>query len=157
MSEPRLQVVYDAADPYARTVGQRVRAVLDTHKVELSLVPMERGALRQALRKGEVDVALLAHQTVSEDPVLALESTVWWLGEGAADGWNDLSEAAAVDPGQTAARAQAAWEAERLLLADARVVPLIRLHAWLAYRSSLAGLDPGPEGEFRMEEVWWLP
>ena len=68
-----------------------------------------------------------------------------------------MVEASAIDPRHMAARAAGAWKAEELLLADARVIPLIRLHAWLAYHSSLAGLDPGPEGEFRLEEAWWLP
>jgi MarR-like DNA-binding transcriptional regulator SgrR of sgrS sRNA len=157
MTEPRLQMVYDAADPYSETVAQRVQAVLETQQVELSLVPMERGELRQALRAGDVEVALLAHRPGSVDPVLALEGTLWWLGEGAADARASLIEASGIEPRQRAARAEAAWKAEELLLADARVIPLIRLHAWLAYHSSLAGLDPGAEGEFRLEEAWWLP
>ena len=157
MTEPRLRMVYDAADPYAETVAQRVRAVLETRQVELSLVPMKLDALRRALRAGDVEVALLAHRPGSEDPVLALEGTVWWLGDGAADARARLVEASGIDSHRVAARAEGAWEAEQLLLLDARVVPLIRLHAWLAYRSSLAGLDPGADGEFRLEETWWLP
>ena len=157
MTEPRLQMAYDAADPYSETVGQRVQAVLQTHQVEVSLVPMERGALRQALRKGEVGVALLAHRPGSEDPVLALEETVWWLGDGAEDARAALVVASGMDPRRVEERVGEAWKAEQLLLGDARVIPLIRLHAWLAYRSSLAGLDPGAEGEFRLEEAWWLP
>jgi len=157
MTEPRLQMVYDAADPYSETVAQRVQAVLETQQVELSLVPMERGALREALRTGDVEVALLAHRPGSDDPVLALEGTFWWLGDGAADARAGLVEASGIDPHQAEARAEAAWGAEQLLLVDARVIPLIRLHAWLAYHSSIAGLDPGAEGEFRLEEAWWLP
>jgi hypothetical protein len=157
MTEPRLRMVYDEDDPYSETVAQRVRAILETHQVVLSIVPMERGALRQAMRAGDVEIALLAHRPGTEDPVLALEGTVWWLGDGAVDSREALAEASGIDPRQVAARAEGAWKAEQLLLADARVVPLIRLHAWLVYRSSLAGLDPGAEGEFRLEETWWLP
>ena len=157
MTEPRLRMIYDATDPYSETVAHRVRAVLETQQVELSLVPMERDALREALRAGDVEIALLAHRPGSEDPVLALEGTVWWLGEGAADARALLVEASGIDSRQVAARAEGARKAEELLLADARVIPLIRLHAWLAYRASLAGLDPGADGEFRLEETWWLP
>jgi hypothetical protein len=157
MTEPRLRMVYEAADPYSETVAQRVRAVLETQQVELSIVPMEREALRRALRSGDVEIALLAHRPGSEDPVLALEGTVWWLGEGAADARAMLAEASGIDPEQAEARADGAWNAEELLLLDARVIPLIRLHAWLAYRSTLAGLDPRVGGEFRLEETWWLP
>jgi MarR-like DNA-binding transcriptional regulator SgrR of sgrS sRNA len=157
MTEPRLQMVYDAADPYAETVAQRVQAVLETERVELSLVAMDQHEIRQALRESQVEIALLAHRPGSEDPVLALEGTVWWLRSGADDAWAGLVEASGIDPRQMAARAEGAWVAEELLLGDARVIPLIRLHAWLAYHRSLAGLDPGPDGSFRLEEAWWLP
>jgi MarR-like DNA-binding transcriptional regulator SgrR of sgrS sRNA len=157
MTEPRLRMVYEQDDPYSETVAQRVRAVLETQQVELSIVPMDRGALRQALLKGDVEIVLLAHRPGSEDPVLALEGTVWWLGDGAEDARAALAAASSIDPRQVAARAEGAWEAERLLLADARLIPLIRLHAWLAYHHLLAGIDPGAEGEFRLEETWWLP
>jgi MarR-like DNA-binding transcriptional regulator SgrR of sgrS sRNA len=157
MTEPRLQMVYDVADPYSEAVAQRLQAVLASERVELSLVAMDLTELRSAMRAGQVDVALMAHHPGSEDPVLALEGTIWWLGPGTEEAWEGLVAASRIDPRQLSARAAAAWKAEELLLKDARVVPLIRLHAWLAHRPSLTGLDPGPEGELRLEEAWWLP
>jgi ABC-type transport system substrate-binding protein len=155
MSVPRLELLYDEDDPYAETVAQRVRAVLETHDVELSVTARSRGAIRQALSEKNVEMALLAHRPALEDPLLATLGSVWWLGDGAGEALERLKAASELKG--PADRASKAWEAEELLLEDARVIPLIRLHAWWVRHTQLSGVAPGPDGVLRFEEVWWRP
>jgi len=157
MSEPRLELAYDRDDPDAETVARRVQAVMGTQRVVLTLRPDSRDAIRRLMREGRSELVLLAHRPGSADPVLALEESVWWLGPGAADAIGALESAAEIDPQRGPERAEAAWNAEHLLLVDARLIPLVKVHAWIALHPKLTGIAPGPYGELRLEEAWWLP
>jgi len=152
-SRPRLSLAWDEADPQAAILALRLHAVLELQSVVLTLEPMPRARLVEALATGSVDAALLAHRPAIPDPVLALLGTVWWLGPGAEAERAALVEAATVAaPDKRAERARAV---ERELLGDARLVPLVRLEAWLGRHDRLAGIAPGPDGVLRLEEAWW--
>ncbi len=155
MTVPRLELLYDEADPYAKTVAQRIEAVLATNDAELSLLALPGEQIRERLIDGAVEMVLLAHRPATDDPVLALLGTVWWFGKEADEAKQRLRRASGAEqPGE---RSAGALEAEEMLLRDARLVPLMRLHAWLVRHPLLAGVQPGPDGVLRLEETWWRP
>jgi MarR-like DNA-binding transcriptional regulator SgrR of sgrS sRNA len=157
-SVPRLTLLYDEEDAQALTLARRVQAVLATHQVELSLVARRSSDLRRALATGEAEAALLAHRPATRDPLLGLLGSTWWFGRRF-DGLLDplLRAASEIAPGRRAERAEMAWEVEQGLLVDARVVPLVRLHAWLAHHPKLSGVETAPGGLLILGEAWWLP
>jgi MarR-like DNA-binding transcriptional regulator SgrR of sgrS sRNA len=152
-SHPRLALHYPRSDRLAADIAGRIGAALSLEGVELAVEPRERNQLRRELEQGEVAMALLAHHPPLRDPVLRLLDTIWWLGPGAADAIGGLRQASGrVDP---ELRADAAWLAEYGLLVDLRLVPLIRLHAWLATDPALRDVAAGPSGRLRLDRAWW--
>lgn len=155
-SVPRIELTYDAGDGYSETLARRIQAVLETKKVAITLDRRSTAELRDRLERQDVEMALLDHRPASSDPLLGLLQSVYWLGSH--EGREALSEACStIDPAQPELRREAAWSVERELLDDWRIVPLIRLHAWLARHPRLTGTAPGPDGVLRLEEAWWLP
>ncbi len=53
------------------------------------------------------------------------------------------------------ARDRVAGDAERTLLENALVVPVIRLDAWIAVSTQLEGVQPGLTGQLAVEKIWW--
>jgi hypothetical protein len=135
-SRPRLSLRFDPHDPHARSIAARIRAVLDSRGVELTLLPRDEQRLLDELRAKEVELALLVHRATSEDAVEALGRTLERLGSG--DG----------SPGS-------ARRTEQALLADARIVPLVRLDAWLARPHRLEGVTAGAYPVLRLEQARW--
>jgi len=155
---PRLDLAYEASDLYAETLARRIQAVLQTEAVTLSLTPLSLDDLRARLASGDVEVALLDHRPSASDPVLALLESVTWLGPAADNERRALRDASStIDPARIEQRREAAWNVENKLLESARVMPLIRLEAWIARHPSLAGVNPGPQGVLRFDDAWWLP
>jgi hypothetical protein len=100
-------------------------------------------------------MALIAHQPPTTDAVMALWYTFAGLGVGAQDALQALTAASAA--GDQESRKHLAELAEASLLIDRRLIPLIRLEGWLAWREGLAGVKVGPAGILHLEEAWWKP
>jgi MarR-like DNA-binding transcriptional regulator SgrR of sgrS sRNA len=123
-SEPRLDLHYDGEDQRAAAIAARLKAVLEVEGVHLSLSPADGKAASMSL--------LLASRR-PPDVVTAVREIMEPLGEEAAAELILLEKAARhADEG---VRAEMAWWAESSTLRDARIVPLVRLHSWLARRS----------------------
>ncbi len=152
-STPRLTLHYDDADPAAKLLAARLRAEVSADRVDLQLRPTEQDRLLDAVSQGDVEVALLAHRPETSDPVLGLLGTAWWLGDAAREEALALIDATALE--DPVARRQAAEDVEHALLADARVVPLVRLWSWLATRDGLVGVRVDDDGTLRLDTAWW--
>jgi MarR-like DNA-binding transcriptional regulator SgrR of sgrS sRNA len=132
-SEPRLDLRYDDADPWAEIIAARLKAVLEVERVRLSISPVDRIALHVQPSGGALSMALLLYRQQQPDAVTDLQEILEPLGEEAAAELDLLDRAARhSDDG---VRSEMAWWAESSMLRDARIVPLVRLHCWLARRS----------------------
>ena len=138
---------FDGDDPHARSIAARIKAVLERERagVRLELVGHERDGSQ---------LTLVTHHPPVADPLLALLDTLWPLRGMANDEIRRLLRATQIDDSDR--RAQRASEIEGRLIEDARLVPLIRLHAWLAQRSDLSGVDTGRYGVLRLERAEWV-
>jgi len=152
-SRPQLDLRFEGSDPTAEILAARLRASLGIERVELRLRPLSRRELLENLAAGDVEVALLAHRPETADPVLGLLGALWWLGEPVrAETLALLDCARLTDPAE---RAVEATRVEQALLADARIIPLVRLEAWLATNRRLAGVEVEPYGTIRLGAAWW--
>jgi hypothetical protein len=159
-SAPHLTLHYDDTDPAAKLLAARLRAEVSTEqrsevpgRIDLELRPTDRDRLLEAVVGGEVEAALMVHRPETPDPVLALLGTTWWLGPEASEETLKLLKATALE--DATAREQAAAEVEQDLLADARIVPLVRLKSWLATRDGLVGVKIDSDGTIRLDQAWW--
>ena len=118
--------------------------MLDSHGLELTLLPRNERELIDGLRTEDVELALLVHRATSEDAVDSLGQTLERLGQH-----HDTVVHAGDEPRAAARRA------EQAMLADARIVPLVRLDAWLALPHGLKGVSAGAYGVLRLEKARW--
>lgn len=152
-SRPRLDLCFDAADPLAASIAARARAVLELHGVELELDPRDAAELAAALSRGRLSMALLAHRPGLADPVLALtESLIGLPGLPAGAREALLESSRQVDPRE---RRLAARRVEGGLVREGILIPLVRLHTWLASDPALRGVRTGADGLLFLEEAWW--
>jgi hypothetical protein len=152
-SSPRLELLYDAADPRARSIASRLKAELEQAGIEIRLEATGGQALEVAANEDRFQMALLAHHPPLEDPVLALQQTLMPLGAALGPS-SELLERAAWWEDERERRSAAVF-AEDSLLRPARLVPLVRLQSWLATRPTLRGLEPQGWGELGLERAWW--
>lgn len=120
-SEPRLDLHYDGADPRAASIAARLKAVLEVEGIRLTLSAADDQAASMTL--------LLARRR-PPDIVGALREILEPMGEEAAAELDLLERAARHS--EEDVRSELAWWAESSMLRDARIVPLVRLHSWLA-------------------------
>lgn len=151
-SRPRLSLGYDGDDGAAAAIAARLQAGLQLLGIELALDPLAAGEPGPANPGGPWSMRLLAHAPRSRDPVLALVDTLSALRPGT-DVALRLLDQASIPPDLQARRA-GAWLAEDALLLETRVVPLVRLEAWLAARVGLRGVTTAP-GELGLGGAWW--
>ncbi len=140
-STPRLVLGFDAEDPYAVRIAARLKALLREIGLELTL---SRDA---SARSSRVGVVLFAHHPPVRDPVLGLQHTLRSVTEvagNAEDAWRLLGRAAEQPSGTD--RLALARQAERSLLADGRLIPLVRLPAWVVRNSNARAVHFGPYG-----------
>ncbi len=152
-SRPRLDLQFDESDRTAELLAARLRATLGGQRLELRLRPTSQDRLLEDLDLGQVEAALLVHRPETPDPVLGLLGAVWWLGAPVEAETRELLRATAL--ATPAARAAEAARIEEQLLTDARVVPIVRLDAWLATNLRLAGVEVEPHGSIRLGAAWW--
>lgn len=153
VSRPRLQICFDVSDPLAASIAARARAVLELHGVELVLDPRDAAGLAGALTRGDGSIFLLAHRPGVTDPVLGLMESLFRLPGLPPSALQGLHEGSRrVDPRE---RRLAARRVEADLLRGGNLIPLVRLHAWLAADPALRGVWTGADGLLLLERAWW--
>ncbi len=154
-AEPRLSLHFDRDDAAASRIAGRVQEALRPHRVHVTLHPGSAEDLARNLRDGSVESAILSHQPALEDPILALRETLARLGPRAQPAQSILDQAAGQSGAAT--RRASADAAERVLLQDGDVVPIVRLHAWLSRDPRLSGVVPRGPGVLDLRQAGWLP
>ena len=143
---------YDRDDAAAAAIAARLQAGLDVLGVELGLQPVAGDELAAGEGGASLSMRLLAHAPRSRDPVLALVDTLSALRPETEAALRLLDQASMTsDPD---GRRAGAWLAEDALLLETRVVPLVRLDAWLVARVGLRGVTTAP-GELGLGGAWW--
>ena len=153
-SVPRLDLVFDSTDTDAASIAARLKAVLEQKGLSIRLEPASSERLREATLESGFQMALVAHRPPVTDPVLALQHTLWALGNPMAEVWDSLERAAWWEEEER--RRSAALFAEDTLLRQARLVPLVRVHTWLVVRPELEGVVAGPWGVLRLDRARWV-
>lgn len=148
-SSPRLAISFIRRDRQASDIAARLKAAFESEGLRVDLTARSADDLRQDLTAGRYQVALVSHDSTLSDPVLALTQTLDRLGPGAESALALLEAAARIAP--AGRRASGAREAETPLLADARLVPLLRLEAWLATVGTPGGFETGGFGVLRID------
>ena len=143
-SAPRLILGYDRRDGLAGSLAARIKAVLESEGVTVRLSDANDEGLQ---------LLLLAHRPSLDDPVLALFDTMWPLRSRAPESIRSLQHATRIADRER--RRRSAAEIERAMIDDARLVPLVRVHAWLALHDGLAGVEAGGRGVLRLERARW--
>jgi MarR-like DNA-binding transcriptional regulator SgrR of sgrS sRNA len=153
-STPSLELIFDSADPDAVSIASRLQAVLEPQGLAIRLEPTNGDRLRERTEDKGFQVALVAHRPPVIDPVLALQHTLWALGNPEPEAWASLRRASWWEEEER--RRAAALFVEDTLLQQARLVPLVRVHAWLVTRPELEGLSAGAWGVLRFERARWV-
>ena len=141
-SRPVLTLAYDAADREARAIASRLKASFATRGLELRLEPGGDPA----------ELTLIGRQRRSDDSLAFLMPLLEILGE-AADGARHYFDQAAAVRGES--RDALAALGEDAMLVDARLVPVLRLDAWIALAPELRGIEPGWTGQLGLDRAWW--
>jgi peptide/nickel transport system substrate-binding protein len=126
----RITLSYDAADPLARPIAERI-----------ALNAREAGVVVQVAPGGTADVRLARVPLRSLDPAQALASYAAAFGMAAAF----------KAPGHSP---EARLEAERKLLEDGRVAPLFHVPQIVGLGPRLRNWNPEPWGDWRLADVW---
>jgi hypothetical protein len=153
-SSPRLALAFDRDDRNAASIAARVKAVLEQEGVVLQLVPGPVVHLRRSLEEGGAQMAIVAHRPPTGDPVLALLDTLWPLRATALEASERLERATRIEDADR--RRERAAEVEAELIERGRLVPLVRLRAWLARHADLSGVESGAYGVLRFERAEWI-
>ena len=120
--------------------------MLEVEGVRLSIVPHP---------KNDVSMYLGAQMPADVATLSPLISYVVRIRSHAA-GELDLLERASRQE-KPELRSELAWWAESALMRDGRIIPLLRLEAWLARRHALQNVRSGGGGELMLGEAWWSP
>jgi len=127
----RVTLGYDAADPLARPIAERI-----------ALNAREAGVVVQVAPGGPSDVRLARVPLRSLDPEQALAAYASALGM------------AASFKTPTAPTPEARLEAEQKLLEDGRVVPLFHVPQIVGLSPRVRNWNPEPWGDWRLDGVW---
>lgn len=127
----RITLGYDAADPLARPIAERI-----------ALNAREAGVVVQVAPGGVADVRLARVPLRSLDPEQAIEAYAAAFGMAA-------SFKAPLVPSP-----EARFEAEQRLLEDGRVIPLFHVPQIVGPSHRVRNWDPEPWGDWRLADVW---
>lgn len=128
-ARPRLTVAHDAADPVARSVLSRLKATLAGRGIDLILRAEDRVPAADPTDRRPDAAALILHRPGSSDPALGLLETLAGLGPEATASADEL-RARPFDPETT--RTVRARAVEWSLVHDGLLIPLVRVHGWVA-------------------------
>jgi MarR-like DNA-binding transcriptional regulator SgrR of sgrS sRNA len=151
-SRPRIVLVHDGTDPFASDIASRVRAALELAGLRVELRP-RGGDGSPGFREQDVAARLLLHRPRSADPLAGLTESLAGLPGVTGEVEEALRRGA--EEASAEARLAAARRAEASLLREARLVPLVRLHAWLAVNRSLRDAKVGAGGTLSLRQAWW--
>jgi MarR-like DNA-binding transcriptional regulator SgrR of sgrS sRNA len=160
-TRPRLTLSHDAADALAARLAARIKADLEGAGVEVSLDGLSESILRARLEEGSVHAALLCKRPFELDPLLSLENALGGLAPETGDLRRALEWAALHPPG-TEERRRTAEEVRARLFHHSdspgrlRLIPLVRVHAYLAAAKGLAGPRPASTGSLDLKDVGWV-
>ena len=152
---PRVELTFDREDKFAARIAARVKAVWEQLGVPVPLQGSEPAEFRERTRRGDFTAVLLLHHPPTADPVLGLHGSLAAVASLFPDAIEALEEA--TGPTHPGARLEAARRAEAALLRDARLIPLVRLHAWLASDPRLVGVTAGAAGILHLDGAWLVP
>lgn len=126
---------YDASDPLARVIAERI-----------ALNARDAGLTLQTTATAAADIRLVRMPLPSLDAWVALSELARSLGlpQPEFDG----------DPLQPSASASTAYAAESALLQSQRVVPLLHLRSAVALGANVMGWREDPDGSWRLQDVW---
>jgi MarR-like DNA-binding transcriptional regulator SgrR of sgrS sRNA len=151
----RISLLHDERDLAATSIASRIKASWEQMGLRVELHALDPADLWYRLASGDYLAAVLLHHPPTSDPVLGLQGTLSQLGRIAEPALQKLEDASRhTDPSARSARAHLA---ENLLLEQGFLVPLVRVHAWLATAPALVGVEGGPAGVLYLEDAWWLP
>jgi MarR-like DNA-binding transcriptional regulator SgrR of sgrS sRNA len=126
---PAWSLGYDANDPLARLVAERI--ALNAADAGIKLLPIPRA---------DADVRLVRLNLASLDPHIAIES--WAANIGL------------TPPKFAGASSEELYAAERSLLQTQQVIPLVHVKAAVAVAGSVNGWTNSRNGEWNLAEVW---
>jgi len=125
-------LAYDAADPVARIVADRI--LLNARDAGISI---------QLVSSGTADMRLARLPVASLDPQTALI---------------EIANALQLDPPRFSDYSvEAMYTAEKLLLQSHRAIPLLHLRTAIAVRPNLRGLSMPPDGGWELGNTWIAP
>jgi len=142
-SRPALDLAFDPLDPDARAIAARMKAAFAIEGMDLRLVTEPDGSTPA--------LTLVSHQQWEDDPLASFGRLIPDDEEGAR--WF-LRQA---ESAEEQARVSLVVQAEDAMLAEARLIPLLRLEAWFAFHPRLQGVTTGWAGDMSLEELWWKP
>jgi hypothetical protein len=160
-TRPRLSLTFDGGDPDAAAIAARIKAVVEGDGVTVVLEGVETPGLLKRIRRQETHAAVLVIRSPDADPIVALQKVLQPLGEPVLDALEILDRGSRERPG-SAAREAAARNAERLVIdgdgpGRFRIVPLVRVHAWLFSAPGLRDVTRGEPAELSLASAWWEP
>ncbi len=127
----RITLAYDAADPLARSIGERI-----------ALNAREAGVIVQVAPGGAADVRLARVPLRSFDPGQALAAYASALGMAA-----EFRPPPVSSP-------EANLEAEQKLLDDSRIIPLFHVPRIVGLGARVRNWRPEPCNDWRLDDVW---
>ena len=125
---PRIALAYDPADPLARPIAERI-----------ALNAREAGLTIQAAPGPHADARLVRLPLRSLDPAQVLAEVAAKFG---------------FEPQTLAVTPESLFAAERKLLEDFRLVPLVYLPEVYGLSPRVRNWDPQPWGDWRLDNVW---
>jgi hypothetical protein len=160
-TRPRLSLTFDASDPSAGALASRIKAVVESHGVAIDLEGVDTSTLASRISAQKIHAAVLKRRSHGADPVEDLQAVLRPLGEPVLDALEILDRGSRERPGSSA-RVAAARAAERLVVdgdgpGRFRVVPLVRVHAWLFSAPGLRDVTHGEPAELSLANAWWEP
>jgi peptide/nickel transport system substrate-binding protein len=125
-------LAYDASDPVARVIADRIM-----------LNARDAGIAIQLVSSGTADIRLARFSIASLDPQTAL---------------TELAKALQLDPPKFSDYSvEEMYTAEKLMLQSHRAVPLLHLRTAIAVRPNLRGLNMSPDGGWELGDTWIAP
>jgi len=154
-ARPRIALALDASDRLGGEIAARIKADIESAGVGVEIEPRSPEDLDRGILGGEIQAALLHRISWTSDPVLTLLGTLHASPRGLEADLADLDRAAMLPVGSDERRA-AAEDIQRRVLSRARIVPVVKLEAWIASAPGLV-LPSGASPSFDVARAGWSP
>jgi len=154
-ARPRIALALDASDRLGGEMAARIKADVESAGVGVDIEPWPGDDLDRGIRGGEIQAALFYRTPWTSDPVLSLLGTLHASPRGLEAELAELDRAARLPLGSDERRS-AAEEVHGRVLSRARIVPVVRLDAWIASAPGLV-LAPGASPSLDVARAGWSP